>query len=91
MYNLRYSVSFKKGFKKTKRNSRFILSEFEQIANDLINGKSLDKKYQNHKLHGEWNRCYECHLAPDILLIYEVNREEGIVCMYRIGSHSELF
>ena len=91
MHNLRYSASFKKGFKKTKRNPRFILFEFEQIISDLINGKSLDKRYQNHKLHGEWKSCYECHLAPDILFIYEINNEENIIYMHRIGSHSELF
>jgi len=91
MYNLRHSANFKKGFKKIKRNPCFVLSEFKQIINDLINGKFLDEKYQNHKLHGEWKGYYECHLAPDILLIYEINNEESIIYMYRIGSHSELF
>lgn len=91
MYNLRYSKRFKNDYKKVKRNPRFLLSEFRQVVSNLVNRKDLDRKYQNHKLHSEWKDCCECHLTADILLIYEINQDQGIVYMYRIGSHSELF
>ena len=42
-----------------------------------------------HVLLGAWAGHFECHVAPDWLLIYQVDPEE--VRLYRTGTHSDLF
>lgn len=49
----------------------------------------LPAKYRPHKLTGEWQGCWECHIEPDWLLIYRYNEDELI--LLRTGTHSDLF
>ena len=91
MYKLKFSKRFKKDFKKIKRNSHFDLEKLRDVFNSLINNVELDKKYNNHKLTGDLKGYCECHLAPDILLIYRINEDECFINIDRVGSHSKLF
>ncbi|WQY56171.1 type II toxin-antitoxin system mRNA interferase toxin, RelE/StbE family [Helicobacter pylori] len=41
-------------------------------------------------------RCFikdfrECHLKPDLLLVYQIKKQENTLFLVRLGSHSELF
>ena len=45
--------------------------------------------FRPHKLSGEYEGCWECHLEYDWLLIYEIKDEE--VILVRTGSHTDLF
>jgi mRNA interferase YafQ len=47
------------------------------------------RRCRSHKLSGDWAGYMECHVAPDWLLVYRVDRQE--VLLYRTGSHSDLF
>ncbi len=55
----------------------------------LIVPELLDAKYRNHKLKGEYQDRWECHIEPDWLLIYKKTVQE--IILERTGSHSELF
>ena len=55
----------------------------------LINDHEIPKKYRDHALSGEWSGFRECHIKPDLLLIYESG--EDFIQLVRLGSHSELF
>ena len=55
----------------------------------LISGEPLPYKYKDHALTGDWLGCRDCHLRPDLLMIYEIADE--VVTLHRLGSHSELF
>ncbi|MCK5510001.1 type II toxin-antitoxin system YafQ family toxin [Candidatus Parcubacteria bacterium] len=91
MYILKYSKQFKKDLKKyAKQNSRLI-NELKEILNLLILGKKLDDKYKNHRLKGQFKNCFECHVRPDILLIYKIEKQELMIFLLRVGSHSDLF
>ena len=59
------------------------------VVSKLLNGIALDKKYKDHFLKGNPEQYKECHLKPDLLLIYRVYRDE--IQLIDIGSHSELF
>jgi len=59
------------------------------VVSKLLNDIALDKKYKDHFLKGNLEQYKECHLKPDLLLIYRVYRDE--VQLIDIGSHSELF
>ncbi|MBI4268299.1 type II toxin-antitoxin system YafQ family toxin [Candidatus Uhrbacteria bacterium] len=82
---------FKKDFKKISRNPRFDRSELEHLLTHLLSGEMLEAHYRNHLLSGEFANCYECHVQSDVLLIYSIDEECGVVYLQRIGSHSDLF
>jgi len=91
MYKFCYSARFKKDFKKISKNPNFKPKELERVFGVLLGGGTLSAKYQSHKLAGEFEGCLECHVRPDILLIYSVDKEALIISLLRIGSHSDLF
>ncbi|MFI3272393.1 MAG: type II toxin-antitoxin system YafQ family toxin [Pseudomonadota bacterium] len=41
-------------------------------------------------LTGNWKQYRECHIKPDLLLIYNVAHENSLR-LARLGSHAELF
>ncbi len=90
MFSLKYSTRFRKELKVFKYNKDLLLV-LEEVLDILISGKSLPKKYSNHPLKGEFNGCFECHLKPDVLLIYKKDKQEISILLLRIGSHSDLF
>ena len=87
-FGLARTKKFKKSFKKLhlKDNDEAI---FINVVSKLLNGAALDKKYKDHFLKGNLERYRECHLRPDLLLIYRIYKDE--VQLIDIGSHSELF
>jgi mRNA interferase YafQ len=56
----------------------------------LADDKPLPEKNRDHALGGEWRDYRECHLKPDLLLIYR-KPEPKVLQLVRLGSHSELF
>lgn len=90
MFALKYSSCFKKDLKHYK-NDKAILNELGKILDILIKGKKLPLKNLNHHLKGEFKNCFECHIKPNVLLIYKIEKFEIIILLLRIGSHSELF
>jgi len=87
---LKYSSRFKKDLKNFQ-NDKKVLSELRLILDCLVENTQLNKKYNNHRLKGEFADFYECHILADVLLVYKI--EDGDVCvlLLRIGSHSKLF
>ena len=55
----------------------------------LIINQPLDQKYQDHPLSGQWSDHRDCHVKPDLILIYRKS-EDHILQLVRLGSHSEL-
>ena len=57
----------------------------------LLSGEKLPKKYKQHKLSGEYDGFFECHIQSDILLVYTFNDNQMYLYAIDIGTHSELF
>jgi mRNA interferase YafQ len=55
----------------------------------LVNDRPLPANHRDHALSGRWSGFRECHLLPDLLLIYR--KPPGAVQLIRIGSHAALF
>ncbi|MDO8593076.1 MAG: type II toxin-antitoxin system YafQ family toxin [bacterium] len=90
MCSLKYSSRFKKDLKRFRHN-RQALFELEKILDRLIRGDKLPERNCSHRLQGEFKGCYECHIRPDMLLIYKIEKSELILLLLRVGSHAELF
>jgi mRNA interferase YafQ len=87
-YQLSRANSFKRSFKKTKLTDEEETNYIEVIYN-LLNGQELETKYKDHQLKGNMKDFRECHIKPDLLLIYRI--ENNVLELVDIGSHSELF
>lgn len=91
MFTLTNSHQFKKDFKRVQRNPQFHLTKLDVVLGQLQQRISLEPKYLLYKLTGEFAGCYECHIQPDVLLIFEVDMNLKLIYLLRLGSHSELF
>lgn len=80
------STAFKRDFKKHGE----IESALIEVLYKLLNDEALPEKYRDHSLTGDWHGYRECHVKPDLLLIYKQS-DENILRLARLGSHSELF
>lgn len=65
------------------------MSHIKKIMTLLVNEQSLDPKYKDHKLSGNYKDHRECHIEPDWLLIYRIKGNE--IFFERTGTHSDLF
>ena len=89
MLSLKTTTRFKKDYKRMKKQGKD-LSLLEGIITDLLAEKALDEKYLDHPLSGNYVGFRECHILPDWLLIYTVDKKQLILTAVRTGSHSDL-
>ncbi len=90
MLTIKYHTLFKKDFKRIKKRG-YDISRLEKIVELLANEVPLPEQFKDHNLTGNYNGFRECHIAPDWLLIYQVNNNELVLVLSRTGSHSDLF
>lgn len=89
---MKYIVKISKGFKKSFKKLSIGDKELTlQIIETLAQNKKLDACHKDHKLKGEYEGLRECHIKPDLLLIYKIMDEKLILVCVSVGSHSELF
>lgn len=88
MLNKKFSTQFKKDLKKFAHKKE-IIKEFNEVLGLLLTRKKLPEKYKDHNLIGNYVSYRECHIKPDVLLIYKCDSQ--LLFLHRIGSHSELF
>ena len=60
-----------------------------EVLQVLINKQPLAEKHRDHALTGDWKDHRDCHIKPDLVLIYRV--QSDTVDFVRLGSHSEVF
>ncbi len=90
MLKIRYSSRFKKDFKTIVKRG-YDVNLFEEVLNLLIQEKVLPQKYLDHPLAGNYAGHRECHITPDWLLIYKIEKEILTLSLTRAGTHSDLF
>ncbi|MCF7971701.1 MAG: type II toxin-antitoxin system YafQ family toxin [Methylococcaceae bacterium] len=89
MLEIIYSSQFKKDFKKARKLPLADLKAIFEVISILEMEATLDAKYRDHELSGGWFSFRECHIKPDLLLIYKRNSSE--LQLARLGTHSDLF
>ncbi|MGN9020205.1 type II toxin-antitoxin system YafQ family toxin [Lachnospiraceae bacterium HCP1S3_C3] len=90
IYDVQFTSQFKKDLKLAKKQNKNLDKLFE-VIDILANGGTLDAKYKDHELIGNYKGTRECHIEPNWLLIYEIRDNVMVLILYRIGTHSELF
>jgi len=96
MRKIEITSAFKRDFKReSKGRHRAILdTELKRIIATLANDDPLPEKYRDHMLTGNWKNYRDCHVRPDLVLIYRYMNADGEtphrLVLTRLGSHSEL-
>jgi len=83
-----YSSRFKKDIKRYQ-HKQDIIDELNEVIQLLLKKKKLPEKHVDHPLKGNYVGHRECHVRPDVLLIYKVY--DNVLAVERLGSHSDLF
>ncbi|MFW2177210.1 MULTISPECIES: type II toxin-antitoxin system YafQ family toxin [unclassified Moraxella] len=60
-----------------------------EVLNCLSNDLPLPEKFKDHQLKGKLKQYRECHVKPDLLLVYEVLDDD--IKLVALDSHSNLF
>jgi len=88
MYILRPTSRFRKDVRLLNRRG-YDLDKLNAAQQMLADKGELPTQYKPHPLRGNWKGCWDAHIAPDWILIYEIDGES--IILRRTGSHSDLF
>jgi mRNA interferase YafQ len=93
MFEIVTSTKFLKDLKLLKKRSVKDVQLLQQLIGTLAEKghKGLDKKHNPHKLSGNYKGYWECHVKPDLLLIWDENEQISLLELVRTGTHSDLF
>jgi mRNA interferase YafQ len=83
-----YTNSFAKDIKLAQKRGKNI-EKLKKIIELLVNKEPIPQKYRDHNLVGNFIGRRECHIEPDWLLIYKIDKDE--IIFERTGTHSDLF
>jgi mRNA interferase YafQ len=86
------TAKFKKDYKREAKGEHRATLDADLLAalTLLSMDQTLPEKLHDHPLAGEYTNHRECHLRPDLLLIYK-KPDDDTLRLVRVGSHSELF
>lgn len=90
MLKIKYHSNFKKDIKTIKKRN-YDLSKLQKVIEILAEEKTLPAKYKDHSLTGIYQDFRECHILPDWLLIYRIDKDILTLVLSRTGTHSDLF
>jgi len=74
---------------KARGGTATLSADVAEILRSLAADEPLDARYRDHALTGEWKDHRDCHVKPDLVLIYR-KPDEDTLQLVRLGSHSEL-
>jgi mRNA interferase YafQ len=91
MREIRYTARFKRDYRREKsgRHGRSLDTLLMEVLNLLADDTPLPLRHFDHALSGEWSDHRDCHIRPDLILIYR-KPDIATVELVRLGSHSEL-
>jgi mRNA interferase YafQ len=92
MREIRFTSRFRKDFARIQagRAGDSLELEMRPVLDLLAADVPLPPKNADHALSGSWRGFRDCHIRPDLVLIYRKVEPAGLE-LNRLGSHSELF
>ena len=90
MLHLETTSQFRKDYKLMKKRG-LNLRLLEDVLDKLIREEPLETRHRDHALTGNYRGLRECHIQPDWLLIYAIDKGRLILTASRTGSHADLF
>jgi mRNA interferase YafQ len=88
VYTLVFTRQFKRDYGRYSRSGQGV-EDIDAFIRLLASGQVLSPRYRDHALKGEYRTFRECHVRPDLLIIYRFDGSR--LMLVRLGSHAELF
>ncbi|MDE0358997.1 MAG: type II toxin-antitoxin system YafQ family toxin [Gammaproteobacteria bacterium] len=91
MRTIERTSRFKRDYKRESRgpHREYLDAILAEVVGALANDRPLEPRHHDHALSGEWQDFRDCHLRPDLLLIYQKPGTD-VLRLARLGSHSAL-
>ena len=91
MRTIERTGQFKRDYRRESRGRHraSLDASLVRIVDILANDRPLEPRHHDHALSGEWSDHRDCHVKPDLVLIYQ-KPDAGTLRLVRLGSHSEL-
>lgn len=91
MRTIRYANQFKRDYRREKsgRHGKSLDRDLAEVVRLLAADTPLPRRNFDHSLSGEWKDHRDCHIKPDLILIYR-KPDAMHLDLVRMGSHSEL-
>ncbi len=90
MYQVKFTSAFKKSYKRIKKRG-LEMALLDEVIEKLRLGQTLEEKYRDHELKGNFVGFRECHIKPDWLLIYLIEDDILTLTLADTGRHADLF
>lgn len=90
MLELVTTGQFRKDYKRVKKRG-YNMKLLEEVIEILLEERALEERYRDHELTGNYIGFRECHILPDWLLVYAIDKGKLLLTASRTGSHSDLF
>lgn len=87
--NLNIENSFRDDTKRLYKRNIMVQDEIAPIVEKLLNQEQLDPQYNDHTLKGDYVGYRDCHIKPDLVLIYKIQNDT--LYLTRIGRHRDIF
>ena len=79
---------FKKDYKREKKKDNNLDLLLIPVVSKLSRDEVLEQKFCDHALIGNKKDLRDCHIKPNLALLYRIF--ENKLVLVRLGSHSEL-
>ena len=91
MRTIRRTAAFKRDYRREKKGrfAKTLDLEVKNVVADLAANRSLPQRHHDHALTGPWKDHRDCHVRPDLILIYR-KPDTDHLDLVRLGSHSKL-
>lgn len=91
MRTIERTGQFKRDYKRESRgrHGKTLAVDLRILLAELVTDTPLAPRYRDHALTGDWNDHRDCHVKPDLVLIYRKPDDETLQ-LVRLGSHAEL-
>lgn len=90
-YSLRQTNRFKKHLKLMAKRNKSSIRKIAETVDLLQKGEKLPERFHDHELTGNLKGNRECHILPDLLLVYRIFNDILILELVDTGSHADLF
>lgn len=90
MREIESTAKFKRDFKRETKSDSKVAPLIAEVLELLAHDRVLPVRLRDHPLAGDWKGFRDCHVKPDLVLIYKKVGDD-LIKLVRLGSHSAIF
>ena len=84
------TTRFRRDLRRMRRRGKDV-QKLQAVVRLLVQEQPLAERHYDHPLVGAWSGYRDCHIEPDWLLLYKIDRDEETLTLVRTGTHADLF